>query len=401
MSKNLIAGIDIGSNRIRVAIAREKENGAGVQIVGIGSAESRGIRSGYVANLGEAGRSIKEALARAVKMAGVPVRRALVSLGGISLESTSSAGSVMISRIDNKVTESDIARAMEIAETNINLANKKVIHRFPLKFRLDNKDVLGRVLGMQGGKLEVRMLFVTTLAQHLDDIIAAVESAGVDVEDVVASPLAASVVTLSKAQRTAGCVLANIGAETVSLAVFEDDELVSLEVLPIGSTHITNDIALGLKIPLEEAEALKIGTMHTASIEFPEHRLEEIVEARLRDIFELVQIHLKKIGRNGLLPAGIVLTGGGLGAATIEEVARSTLSLPARIATLQNPALPSFAGKAAEDERGALHSAWSVAVGLCLLGGGGAYSSDFLEWNKTKVRKQFSGAMDWFKQFMP
>ena len=401
MSKNLIAGIDIGSHRTRVAIARARENGAGIHIVGTGSAESRGVRNGYIANLAEATRSVKEALERAEAAAGGSARRALVSLGGISLESVASQGSVMISRIDGKVTEADIERAIAIAETNINLSNRKIIHSFPVKFRLDNKDVLGRPQGMQGAKLEIKMLFVTSLSQHLDAMIAAVENAGLDVEDVVAAPLAASIVTLSKAQRTAGCVLANIGAETVSVAVFEDEQLVSLEVFPIGGTHITNDIALGLKIPLEEAEALKTGAVRTASVEFPERRLAEIVEARLRDIFDLIQVHLKKIGRNELLPAGIVLTGGGLGIASIEDIARSSLSLPARIAVLQNVTLPSRKNTAEEERAHSLDSAWAVVAGLCLLGSGGYYSSDFFEYNHTKVRKQISGVMEWLKQFMP
>ena len=401
MSPRITAGIDVGSRTIRVAIAREREKSSGLHIIGMGSAESRGIRKGYVVHREEAERAIKEALARAEKMAGVPVRRALVSLGGISLESAMSAGSVMISRIDGKVADMDIDRAMEIAESNINLTNKKIIHSFPIRFRLDNKDVLGRPQGMQGGKLEVRMLFITSAHQHLEDIIAAVENAGVDVGDIVASPLAASVVTLSKAQRTAGCVLANIGAETVSVAVFEDEQLVSLEVLPIGSSRITNDIALGLKIPLEEAEALKTGMIRTASIEFPQRRLEEIVEARLKDIFELVQIHLKKIGRNELLPAGIILTGGGLGAEAIESIARASLALPARIAVLQSVALPARSSDVHEGP--SLDTAWSVACGLCLLGGGGLYSSDFFEFNRVhvKVQKRLSGAVEWLKQFMP
>lgn len=404
MPKQISTGIDIGSHMIRVVVASEQENGSGMRIVGAGSAESRGIRSGYVAHVGEATRSIKEALARAEKAAGgVPIRRALVSLGGISLESALSSGSVMISRIDGKVTDADIERVMEVAGTNINFNNRKIIHSFPVRFRLDNKDVLGRPRGMQGVKFEVKMLFVTSLSQHLDDLIAAVENAGVDVEDVVASPLAASVATLSKAQRTAGCVLANIGAETVSIAVFEDDQLVSLEVFPIGSTHITNDIALGLRIPLEEAEALKVGAVRTASIDFSQKRLGEIVEARLRDIFDLVQTHLKKIGRNGLLPAGIVFTGGGLSGESLEEIARASLSLPARVAVLRGATLPPRGAKADEERREApLPTAWSVAYGLCLLGGGG-YTSDFFEFNRAtnKMHKNVFKALDWFKQFMP
>src|SRR3989338_5891127 len=189
MPKTTTAGIDIGSHTVRVVIAREREEGAGMEIIGTGSAESRGIRNGYITHVSEATQSIKEALARAEKAAGTPVRRALVSLGGVSLESVLSSGSVMISRIDNKVTDADIERVMEVAGANINFNNRRIIHSFPVRFRLDNKDVLGRPRGMQGGKLEVRMLFITSAHQHLENIIAAVEHAGVDVGDIVASPL--------------------------------------------------------------------------------------------------------------------------------------------------------------------------------------------------------------------
>ncbi len=419
MSQRISAGIDVGSHTTRVVIAREREEGAGMRIIGIGNADSCGVRNGYIVSVREATRGIKEAIARAEKTAGVPIRRAFVSLGGVSLESALSSGSVMISRIDGAVTDADILRVMEVAGANINFNNRKIIHSFPVRFRLDNKDVLGRPRGMRGVKFEVKMLFVTALSQHLDDLITAVENAGVDVLDIVASPLAASVVTLSKAQRTAGCVLANIGAETVSIAVFEDDQLVSLEVFPIGGTHITNDIALGLRIPLEEAEALKTGAARTASISFSQKRFDEIVEARLRDIFDLVQAHLKKIGRNGLLPAGIVFTGGGLGTPALEDIARASLSLPARIAMLHGVTLPRQGVKTGEarthrygeraesvldeKERGTpLPTAWSVAYGLCLLGGGG-YTSDFFEFNRAsnKMHTHIFKTLEWFKQFMP
>lgn len=398
MAQRIIAGIDIGSHTTRVAIANRR--GAGIRIIGTGIRESRGIRSGYITNLEAATKNVKEALARAEKASGVHVKRALVSLGGISIESTTSSGSVMVSRIDGKVTDADIERAMEVAETSLNLNNKKIIHRFPLKFRIDNKEVLGRAQGVQGARLEVKMLFITSFNQHLDDLITAVEGAGVDVEDVVASPLAASLVTLSKAQRTAGCVLANIGAETVSIAVFEDEQIISLEVFPIGGTNITNDIALGLKIPLEEAEALKLGKTQTASVSFSQKQLDEIIEARLKDMFYLVQAHLKKLGRNELLPAGIVLTGGGLGISSIEDLARGALALPARIAVLDNVVLPPNSdGRTYEHT--SLPTSWSVAYGLCLLGNDGSYTSDFFEFNKVKIRKKLTGMLSWFKQFMP
>ena len=142
----------------------------------------------------------------------------------------------------------------------------------------------------------------------------------------MASPLAGSLVMLSKAQKRAGCVLANIGAETVSIVVFENNTPVSLKVFPIGSSDITNDIALGLKIPLEEAEKIKRGGMSDAA--YSKRKLDEIISSRLTDIFELIDAHLKKHNRDGLLPAGIIITGGGSSITSVQDLARAALRLP-------------------------------------------------------------------------
>jgi len=187
--------------------------------------------------------------------------------------------------------------------------------------------------------------------------VESVEEAGVEVVDVVASPIAASFVTLSKSQKIAGCVLANIGAETVSIVVFENNIPISLEVFPLGGADVTNDIALGLKISLEEAESIKLGGITGTS--YSKKKLEEIISARLGDIFELIEAHLKKIGKSGLLPAGIIITGGSSSIGFIEDLARSFLRLPSRTAPLSD-AMGKYQLK---------DSSWSVAYGLCIIGG--------------------------------
>ena len=207
---------------------------------------------------------------------------------------------------------------------------------------------------MTGTKLDVKMLFVTCLEQHLNDTIRTIEELGVEVDEVVPSPIAAGLVALNKKQRSVGCALVNIGAETVSIAVFENDTPISLQVFPIGSTDITNDIALGLKIPLQEAEKIKVGGPEGI---YSKKKLDEIIEARLDDIFELIDSHLKKIGRSGLLPAGVVLTGGGAGIATIEDLAKAVLKLPSSVA---RPAILNAGKHLVKD------SSWLVAYGLAV-----------------------------------
>ena len=186
---------------------------------------------------------------------------------------------------------------------------------------------------------------------------------------------------------SAGCVLANIGAETISIVVFENNIPISLEVFQIGSTDITNDIALGLKIPLEEAESMKIGRLGSGS--FSKKKLEEIIHARLSDMFELIENHLKKIGRSGLLPAGIFLSGGGGNIGTIEDFAKVALKLPSRIASL-NLADPKARIK---------DSTWAVAYGLCMLGFSKEDKKELgvkVSFNETKEK-----ILGWIKQFLP
>ena len=205
--------------------------------------------------------------------------------------------------------------------------------------------------------------------------------------DVVASPLAASFVVLSKSQRIAGCVLANIGAETVSIVVFENQIPISLEVFGIGGSDITNDIALGLKVSLEEAESIKLGGITATN--FSKKKLEEIVSARLGDIFELIEAHLKKIGKSGLLPAGIIVTGGSSSIGTIEDLARSYLRLPSRIASL-NISNGKFQIK---------DSSWSVAYGLCVVGNL-PEDEDGMEIRK-RSKNFFDKILKVLKQFLP
>ncbi len=357
----IVTGIDIGTYQVKVLVAeRGGENSNSMpRIIAAAAAETHGVRHGYITHPSEVVASIRAAVTEAEKIAKIKIKKAFLSVGGIGLSSIISQGSTIISRADSEISELDIRKVIEASENEIPQSasiNKKIIHTIPLQYKVDGKAVLGQPEGTKGTKLEVRTLFITCLEHHLNDLIEAVEEAGVEIQDIVASPIAASLVTLTKQQKVAGCMLANIGAETVSIAVFENNIPISLEVLPIGSTDITNDIALGLKIPLEEAEQVKVGAITSAT--YPRKKLEEIIVARLSDIFELIEVHLKKINRNGLLPAGIVITGGGSGIGTIEDLARVALKLPSRIASIHFK----------ESNKEVKDASSAVAYGLCILG---------------------------------
>ena len=222
----------------------------------------------------------------------------------------------------------------------------------------------------------------------MENLLEAVEAADIAVERTVPSPLAASTVTLTRAQKVAGVVLANIGSETVSIAVFENNIPISLEVFPVGGGNVTNDIALGLRIPLEEAESVKRGAITGTT--FPKKKLDEIIAARLTDIFELIEAHLKKIGRSGLLPAGVVLTGGGSSLATIDDLAKAALRLPARIAN----------SLAVENGKSQIKDAsWSVAYGLANMGL--LETGQSLSFGMESARRAKNTISEWFKQFLP
>jgi cell division protein FtsA len=360
MSGRIAAGIDIGTYEVRVVVAEHSDNPQEpFKVLGTGRAESKGLRHGYIIQGADVTKSVYDAVRQAEKASGIKLKKAFVSIGGVGLSGVTSNGSTIVAKADQTVSESDMEQAVAASEEAIPpaiLQNRKIIYSIPITWKIDGKQVFGRVLGMKGVKLEVRTLFVTCLETHLDDLCEAVEDAGVEVVDVVASPIAASFITLSKSQKIAGCVLANIGAETVSIVVFENNIPISLEVFPIGGADITNDIALGLKISIEEAESIKLGGVTATN--YSKKKLEEIISARLGDIFELVEAHLKKIGKSGLLPAGIIITGGSASIGLIEDLARTYLRLPSRIASLSD-ALGRFQIK---------DSSWSVSYGLCVIG---------------------------------
>lgn len=389
MAERIVTGIDVGTYHVKVAVARAPRRGESrslPQIIGTGYAESRGLRNGYIINENDVVRSVRNAVAQAEKTSGVQIKHAYISMGGIGLDEIHAHGEIITSRADSEITNTDIEKAMQVSEEQIQekIPNRKVIHAIPLSYTVDGEKVLGRPQGMKGTKLEVEALFVTTLEQHLNDLVAAIESTGIVVDDIMASPLAGSLVMLSKAQKRAGCVLANIGSETVSIVVFEDSTPVSLKVFPIGSNDVTNDIALGLKIPLDEAEKIKRGGISNTS--YSKRKLDEIISARLTDIFELINAHLKKIQRDGLLPAGIIITGGGSGTATIQDLARASLRLPSKIATLE----PSQNGKIKD-------ASWAVAYGLCIWGISGTEEESGI----SIAKRTGNSLLNWFKQFLP
>lgn len=412
-------GIDIGTDQVKVIVAELPDhekisknpngNQAGAvegqrpeprrsnspRILGAGISETRGMRHGYITSTSEVGRSIKVAVDQASKNSGIQIKKAFVSVGGIGLGAIIASGLVNTTKADSEITDLDVRRAIEESEKELPHAyiqNRKIIQTVPLEYRIDGKKVLGRPQGLRGLRLEVRVLYITCLAHHLSDILTSLEVADIEAIDIIASPIASSVVSLNKTQKIAGCILANIGAQSTSIIVFEENMPKSLEVFPFGSNDVTNDIALGLKVSLEEAERIKLGD--DRGIAYSRKKLDEIIIARLSDIFDLIDDHLRRMDRSRMLPAGIVLTGGGSGLGDIEELARLALQLPSSRARL--PLEGNLKGINNDYE-------WSVAYGLAIIGltnddystlGGFAIDSG-------AIKKFFKKFWNWLKKFLP
>lgn len=404
MRRNIAVGIDIGTHQIKVVVTEPgKRPGSLPKIIGSGKAESKGLRHGYIIHQADTIRSIRKAIREAERSSGIQIKKVFLSVGGIGLSSHLSTGNIMISRADSEITDLDIEKVVDESQAQIPNTisiNKKVIHTIPISYKIDDRAVLGDPVGMKGVHLEAKTLFVMCLEHHLTELIQVVEDAGVEIIDVMASPLAASLVCLSKTEKIAGCVLTNIGSETVSIVVYENDIPISLEVFPIGSNDITNDIALGLKVSLEEAEEIKKNIESGRSTDHPKKKLEEIVSARLSDIFELIEAHLKKIGKNGMLPAGIILTGGGSGITTIQDLAKAYLKLPTKTTKL---ACDSSKVECIETENIKVKdSTWAVAYGLCMFGFLSDSEQSLHSQVGAKILKNSKHAiLHWVKKFLP
>ena len=361
----------------------DKNRGARqLRIIGTGLAESKGLRHGYIVNKEEVSACIQKAKQQAEVSARVPIRSAFLAIGGISLDEARATGSAIITRADQEITALDLEKAGKVAREAAapGFLNRHVLHSIPLEYRVDGTKVLGDPLGMKGVRIEVDYLFVTCLAQHEDALSKAVEDADIEIIDQMASPLAGSYVLLEGDQKMKGCVLANIGAETVSIVVYDEGIPVSVKVFPMGSSHITDDIALGLRISLDEAERVKLGRLSGAM--YPRKKIDDFIANRLTMMFALIDKHLKSLDRRGSLPAGIIISGGGAGVGSISDIARGSLKLPSRLAEFR-----------ISTDTKIRDATWAVSYGLALWG---------LTGDTNTPKKSFTASFGkFFHQFLP
>ena len=345
---NISVGIDVGSTKVITCVGKFEDGK--IDIIGMGKSNNCGIRKGVIVDIEETVSAISASLEEAERMAGVPLQAAIVGITGPHIEAEETRGVIAVSRGDGEITPEDATRAIEAAKINPNKPNREVLHVIPQGFIIDGQEEIKDPTGMTGIRLEVISSVISSSTNAVKSLGRAIDQSGLHVLDLVFSPIATSKVLLSKRQMDIGVILVDIGASSTSYAVFEEGNMINCGVIPIGSTHITNDIAIGLRTNIEIADAIKlkygyaipdkIGEKEEISLNKMDKNEEgvasvkyvaEIIEARLNEIFLMIKDALREIGRDGTLPAGIVLTGGGARTEGIVELAKNTMCLPAQV----------------------------------------------------------------------
>jgi cell division protein FtsA len=367
----VLVGIDVGTSKVCTLIGEVSRDGR-MTIMGHGTVASLGLKKGVVVNIDQTVRSIAESVERAERLSGWKIDRAFVSVGGQHVQSLNSPGQVAVSGQRKEVSREDVNRAVEVARAVSIPSNEVVLHVERRGFKVDGQEGVKDPLGMSALRLEVEVHIVTAAATAVQNLSKCVNASGVKIDELVASALASADAVLSDTEKDLGVAVADIGAGTIDLAMFSEGSPLRTAVLPIGGNNVTNDLALGLKTSLQVAEELKIqhGTCNLAAVTDDEEitvsvlgedagrtiqRREacEIIEARMRETFELMRGEMAR-GGAGMLPAGIILTGGGAQLAGAAELAREVLQMPVRIAgplgigglidTIQNPAYATAVG---------------------------------------------------------
>jgi cell division protein FtsA len=351
-----IVGLDIGTTKVCVIVAEPNENGS-LDIVGFGTCPSKGLRKGVVINLDATIDSIKSAVEEAELMAGVGVERAFVGIAGGHVRGFNSRGVVAVSGKDHEVTRADIARVLNAARAVSIPPDREIFHVLPQEFIVDDQEGIGDPVGMTGTRLEANVYIVTGSISAVQNIVNCVNRAGIEVEDTVLEQLAASEATLTSDEKEMGVALIDIGGGTSDLALLERGAIRHISVLPTGGDHFTNDIAVGLRTPVPEAERIKkkygcalpslVGeedTIEVPSVGGRKSRvlsrqiLCEIIQPRAEEIFSLINEEIVRTGFDKSINAGAVLTGGGSVMEGIPEIAEDVLDMPVRRAAPVNVA---------------------------------------------------------------
>lgn len=410
-----IVGLDIGTTKV-VAIVGQIQEGL-IQVIGLGKAPNNGLRKGTVVDVEETVSAISMALEDAERASGIALESCFASINGNQLISVESKGVIAVSRADGEIQEEDVERVIESARSVALPPNYEILHIVPKVYTVDGQTDIKDPVGMSGIRLEVMAHVIGAATPAVKNLSKAIIQSGLDINGICFAPLAAAKGYLTKKQKEIGVMLVDFGASSTSIAVFEEGALVLSKVIPIGSNHITNDIAIGLKISIDAAEKIKINEIDalvsevkdTDKIELSKYETEEkerpnrryvceIAEARLNEIFSLIKDELRGIDRDEMLPAGAILVGGGSKLQNLSQFAKKILGLPVQVGKNVFE-LSGIVDKLDDPE-------YATAIGLMLWG---IDESDKIVSNKTRLNlgiDKFGGATidkvkDIFKNFLP
>ena len=352
MDEQILIGIDIGTTKICTLVARE-DNPGQMRILGVGIEPSQGLRKGVVVDLEAAAQAVARSVDKAERTSGVEILSALVSLAGSNVSSVNSRGVVGVS--GRVIDQDDVVRAVDAARAVAIPHNREIVHVIQRDFNVDGQDGIHMPIGMHGYRLEVETHIITATAASVENLRQCVAAAGVEVSQFVLNPLASAEVVLTEAERQMGVIVCDVGGGTTDMAIYVDGDVWHTAVLAIGGNHITSDIAQVLHLPNTQAEEIKLQHGHADPAEIDPQQyfnlrpfgdqdvvqashleLVQIVHARVEEIFGMVVQEIKRSGYDGLLPAGMVLTGGTSALPGIRSIASNVIGVPVRLARPEN-----------------------------------------------------------------
>ncbi|KUK09971.1 MAG: Cell division protein ftsA [Clostridia bacterium 41_269] len=353
-SGNVVVGLDLGTSNVVVIVAKVKRGGQ-LDILGVGKAESLGMRKGTIVDIEKTSAAIHKAVEEAERMSGCKIDRVFVGITGPHISSVNNHGVVAVSNEKGEITPDDVQRALQAAKVIAISQDKRIIHILPRQYIVDGFDGISDPVGMFGNRLEVETSIIVGARASIQNTLKSVEKTGLKVEALVFNALAASEAVLQPAEKELGTVLVDIGAGTTEIAIFREGSLVYAAVIPIGGDHITSDLAVGLRTPIYQAEKVKIEEGCVLADLMPDDRyieipsvggqevrkvsrkmLASIIEPRVSEILTMTKEKIKSSGCSDLLPGGAVITGGSASLQGLAQLAEEILELPVRIGTPQN-----------------------------------------------------------------
>ena len=422
--ERIVVGIDVGSSKITTIVASSSGED-GPSVIGVASTDSKGIRKGQVVDIDEAVSSMSECLEQAERMAGVTIGSAFVTVGGSHISSVNSRGVVAVAGGENEINEEDVQRVTEAARAVSIPSSREIIHVIPRDFVVDSQEGIKDPVGMTGVRLEVETHIISGATTSMRNLVKCVQQIGVDVEGLVFSGVSAAESTLTDTEKELGVALIDIGGGTTDVSLFVEGSIAHSVVIPIGGKNITNDLAIGLRGSLETAEKIKISLSEQPKkiVGGDEERetkeksdvldvsklgivedlgplskktlLDGIIKPRLTEIFTLIGMEIKRSGYAGLLPAGIVVTGGGAKTIGIETIGKDVLKMPARVA--QPSGVSGIIDEVSSPE-------YAASVGLVLYGekAGGEESGISLPIGTVfSISKPLKSLIRWIRSFIP